>query len=733
MVNSDARVRRPAVREGYLDRDGPDRREKRGQESFIELSWNDALDLAARQLGEIYAKHGPSAVFGGSYGWASAGRFHHAQSQIHRFLNCLGGYSGTVGTYSHAALEGLCPYVVGDFERDILKGATSWPVLSRHTELFVLFGGVAIKNTQIAAGGATRHIVGQNLNKARANGAVFVNISPQKSDCPDALGADWLAIRPGTDTAMMLALAFVLWTENLADINFLKRYCVGFEQFLPYLLGHTDRQPKNPGWAARITGIPANRIRTLARRMARRRCLINMAWSLQRADHGEQPAWMIVVLAAMLGQIGLPGGGFGFGYASDNGTGHPVRRFRYGALPQGENPVKTHIPVARIADALLNPGARYQFMGEMRNYPDIRAIYWAGGNPFHHHQDLNRLVQAFRQPETVIVNEPFWTSTARHADIVFPATTPLERHDIAMGSWDTRIVAMEQVIEPVGESRNDFDIFSAIAERLDVGQKFHQGQDAEAWIKSIWAETRANAHQSGLYLPTIDELRTKGIHDNAPEIEERVLLEAFRADPIAHPLSTPSGKIEIFSETIAAMVLKDCAGHPTWIKPSERLGAPNETEFPLHLISNQPPNRLHSQFDPGKVSLEGKVNGREALTMHPLDANQRGLSDGDIVLVFNKRGACYAGVVLSNAIRQGCVQLPTGAWYDPIPSGPEAGYCRHGNPNVLTKDFGTSALAQGPTPMTAMVEIVKAEGAPEPSPFSAPVKVKATEESQLPQ
>ena len=200
-------------------------------------------------------------------------------------------------------------------------------------------------------------------------------------------------------------------------------------------MGDDDGQPKDADWAARITGIDAETIRELARRMAATRTMITTTWSLQRADHGEQPIWMTVVLAAMLGQIGLPGGGFGFGYGSMNRHGRSRAR-RCAALnrPSGANPIDSYIPVARISDLLLHPGETIDFNGKRVTYPDIQLVYWCGGNPFHHHQDINRLVQAWQRPETVIVHEICWTATARHADIVLPATTTLERNDIASSS-----------------------------------------------------------------------------------------------------------------------------------------------------------------------------------------------------------------------------------------------------------------------------------------------------------
>ena len=239
--------------------------------------------------------------------------------------------------------------------------------------------------------------------------------------------------------------------------------------------------------------------------MAGKRTLITAAWSLQRAQHGEQPYWMVVTLAAMLGQVGLPGGGFGFGYGAEGFVGSHWRRFNWATLSKGRNPTAFAIPVARIADLLLNPGDTVHYNGHDIVYPDIRLIYWAGGNPFHHHQDLNRLVQGWRKPDTVIVNEPWWTPTAQWADIVFPATTALERRDICASSHDPYAHVMEQVIEPQHEARSDHEIFKGLAEVLGLAAEFGEGRSEEQWLAHMWQRSAAQAEKAGFELPAFDQ------------------------------------------------------------------------------------------------------------------------------------------------------------------------------------------------------------------------------------
>ena len=703
-IHHRSRITQPMVRRGWLEKGPLDHGGGRGDDQFVEVSWDVALDLVAAELDRVKARHGNEAIFAGSYGWASAGRFHHAQSQIHRFLKQFGGYAYSVNTYSTAAAQNIIPHVFGMDFMNMLDNMTAWPVIAEHTKLVVAFGGLPLKNSQINAGGIGKHNTREFLNLARRNGAEFVNIGPLEEDIDTSLDPQWVAVRPNTDTALMLAIAHTLVSEGLHDEGFLTSYCTGFDRFLPYLTGTDDGQPKDADWAASICDIPAKAIRDLARRMSSTRCMITVSWSLQRADHGEQPFWMAGVLAAMLGQIGLPGGGIGYGYVGDSGIGHPVRRLSGPTLPQGNNPVQAHIPVARICDMLLNPGGTFEFNGQTMTYPDARVVYWCGGNPFHHHQDINNLVEAWQRPETVIVHEPWWNSVARHADIVLPATTTLERNDIGRASNDSLILAMQKAVEPVGDARNDYDIFSGIAERLGFADQFTEGRDEMAWLSHLYDVFRQKITNESIELPAFEDFWHAGMLELPTDDPDRILFREFRENPTKFPLKTPSGKIEIFSETIDGFHYDDCPGHPAWLEPAEWLGGETASDYSFHLISNQPTTRLHSQLDFGITSTSDKIQGREPVYLNPADAAARDIEEGDVVRLFNGRGACLAGARIRDSVRRSVAVIATGAWYDPeVPRGLDL----HGNPNVLTLDKGTSRLAQGPSAHTTLIAIEK--------------------------
>ena len=708
-VHAPTRIDRPYVREGWLrgDRRGGT---PRGGERFVPVEWDRAVRLVAEEVARVRETHGPASLFGGSYGWSSAGRFHHARTQLQRLLATAGGYTGQLTNYSYAAAMTLMPHIVGT--NDVVAGPVAeWRDIAAHARLMLCFGGLLLRNGQITAGGGGRHEMAGWIARAAQAGVRLVNISPVRADMPDFAGAEWLPIRPGTDTALMLGMAHVLFGEGLADTGFLARCTVGWERVRDYVLGAADGAAKTPEWAAAETGIPAARIVALARDCAVLPTMLTATWSLQRAERGEQPFWMLVSLAAMLGQIGRPGCGFGFGFGSMNGMGMARTEAPCVSLPNLPNPAHSWIPVARVAEMLERPGEPYDYNGHRLTYPDTRLIWWAGGNPFHHHQDLNRLLRAWARTETIIASEPWWNSLARHADIVLPATTSLERDDIGAAARDRFVLAMKRAIAPHAQARDEFDYMADIADALGVRDRFTQQRDAPAWLRAIYGRARDAALRLGAEMPDFETFWQAGSVEIPPPERAPVPFAAFARAPETAKLNTPSGKIELHSQTIAGFGYNDCPGHPVWFAPREYLGSRLAERFPLHLLTSQPATRLHSQLDQAGLSLMSKIRGREPIRLHPEDAAARGLAAGDIVRVFNDRGACLAGVVPDDGLLRGVAVMSTGAWLDPERPGEPGSLCVHGNVNVLTQDVGTSRLGQGPAAQSCLVEVARWDGA----------------------
>lgn len=699
------RVMRPMVRAGWLEKRGGSDGSRRGAEKFVPVSWDLASELVASEIRRVRDDFGNASIFAGSYGWASAGRFHHAPSLLKRMLNLCGGFTGHVDTYSLAAGPVILRHTLGP--NDACYGqAGTLDTIADNTRTLVVFGSLSPRTAQNEAGGIARHDFETRLKRIAGRDMRIVAVSPLRDDVPEWLQAEWWPIRPNTDAALMIGLAGEIVKAGRHDRDFLARCCSGADRYLAYLEGASDGIRKDAGWAAAITGLEAGRIGELARHLVDTRSMLTVSWSLQRAQHGEQPFWAALALAAVTGQIGLLGGGVGFGYGSVGGVGAPVTATISPAISQLRNPIDSFIPVSRIADMLLSPRTPFTYQGETRRYPDVRLVYWAGGNPFHHHQDINRLLKAWARPETIIVQEPMWTATAQRADIVLPATTSIERNDIAGNKRMDHVLAMRKAIEPLGESRSDFDIFNDLAGRLGVASAFNEGRDEMGWIRHLYEKSRADAAtRLGFEMPDFDTFWEKGAIE-LPTSDGPGFLSDFRDDPEGHGLATESGRIVLASERLALLDYADCPAHPAWLEPSEWLGnSRHDDEF--HLISNQPAGRLHSQIDNGVSSRAHKRNGREQARINPADAARLAIGDGDAIRLWNMRGACLATATVDDAVRGGVVALATGAWL--TPTGNE-GMDIAGNPNVLTPDVPTSQFSQGCSAYTCLVRIERYAG-----------------------
>jgi biotin/methionine sulfoxide reductase len=701
----DRRIMTPMVREGWLEKREFSDTNGRGREAFIPVSWDQALELVAGEINRVRHSYGNEAIFAGSYGWTSCGRFHHASTLLKRTLNLVGGFTGHVDTYSIAAGPVILRHTLGS---DVACGgqASTLDSIAEHTETLVIFGSLSPRTAQSEAGGIGAHRLETYLKRIAERKVRVILISPLRDDLPDWVEAEWWPIYPNTDTALMLGIAGEIVGADAHDKDFIDRYCSGSDTFVDYLTGKKDGAVKNASWAEAITGIKRDRIAALARIMVSTRSMMTVSWSLQRAHHGEQPFWAALGLAALVGQIGLPGGGVGYGYASLGGVGAPFGIGKSPAMSAGRKAIDSFIPVARISDLLLNPGAHYSYEGKERTYPDTRLVYWAGGNPFHHHQDLNRLMQGWLRPETIIVQDPMFTATARRADILLPASTSIERNDIAGNKRSDLVLAMHKAIPPVGEARSDFDIFNALAEKLGVADAFNEGRDEMQWIRHLYEETRRDARDRlDFDMPEFDLFWQQG-YANVPVRAHHTYLDNFRADPETHALQTESGRIVLGSKMLERLNYDDCPSHPAWIEPREWMGNA-DPKCELHLISHQPAGRLHSQLETGHASRSRKRSGREVARLSSTDAARFGILHDQTIRLWNDRGQCLATAEVSDDVRPGVIVLPTGAWF--TPSGDD-GLEIAGNPNVLTPDIPTSTLGQGCSAHTCLVRVAPFRG-----------------------
>ena len=697
----ETRVNHPMVRKSYLEAmtsgSGDTKPELRGKEEFVQVSWDVALGLTSKAILDTIDTHGNEGIFSSSYGgWSNAGIFRPNVLQG-RFFNLIGGHSTTSGDWSGGASQISLPHIIGDME--VYSPQTAWEQVRDNTEVFCLVGCDPFKNNRIEYRVAD-HQMYPRWEAIKKSGVKFVSINPQYTITDEALDAEWIKIIPGTDTALFLSMCYHLYTTDQHDQAYLDKYTVGFDKFLPSLLGKgEDGSPaKTPAWAAEITGISETKIIELAEMFAKNRSQFAGSWSLQRQDHGEMQHWAIIAFSSMLGGIGKPGQGVGFSWHYGNGGMPQSGKATPSGMSQGRNLVKSYCPASRITEMLENPGVEFDHNGSKHKYPLVKMIYNAGNNFMSHQQDTNRLVRALNDNvETIVVQDPWWCASTRWADIVLPASSTLERDDISSGGTysNDKVYAMKQVIEPQGEALDDFEIFRRLSQLFNCEYQFIEGKTKLQWIQEAYAKSSAT-------MP-FEEFWQKGIApiEVPQEANKWVRHGDFYQDPENSPLATRSGKIELFCQDFADYNLDDCPPIPTFMEPHEYLG--NAKEGQVHVVSPHPRMRLHSQMANTSVREVDNVQGREPCLMSPEDAAANGIKDGDLVEVYNERGSIIVGARVDKRIMKGVVSIYEGCW----PSVDSKGRCNSGLVNFITSTKASSKLSQATTANTVIANIRK--------------------------
>ncbi|MEH6735776.1 MAG: trimethylamine-N-oxide reductase TorA [Shewanella sp.] len=748
LVYNPSRVRYPMVRLDFLLKGHKSDTSQRGDFRFVRVTWDKALTLFKDSLDEVQTQYGPSGLHAGQTGWRATGQLHSSTSHMQRAVGMHGNFVKKIGDYSTGAGQTILPYILGSTE--VYAQGTSWPLILEQSKTIILWSNDPYKNLQVGWNAETHEsfaYLAELKEKVKQGKIRVISIDPVVTKTQKYLGCEQLYVNPQTDVALMLGIAHEMITSKLHDEKFIEGYSLGYDRFVPYILGESDSVAKTPEWASKITGVSPEIIRDLAKVMTKGRTQIMMGWCIQRQQHGEQPYWMAAVLATMIGQIGLPGGGISYGhhYSSigvpSSGAAAP------GAFPrnldEGQKPLfdsndfkgaSSTIPIARWIDAILEPGKTIDANGAKVTYPDIKMMVFSGNNPWSHHQDRNKMKQAFQKLECVVTVDINWTATCRFSDIVLPACTTFERNDIDVyGSYANRgVLAMQKMVEPLFDSLSDFDIFTRFAKIMGKETEYTRGMSEFDWIKKLYNDCKAD--NAGKFdMPNFDTFWKQG-YVHFGEGQPWTRHADFRDDPEMNPLGTPSGLIEIFSRKIAQFNYDDCPGHPTWIEKSERShGGPGSDKYPMWMQSCHPDKRLHSQMCESQQYRETyTVQGREPVYLNPTDAKQRGIKDGDVVRVFNDRGQLLAGAVVSDSFPSGVIRIHEGAWYGPVgkdgskEGGSEIGaLCSYGDPNTLTQDIGTSKLAQACSAYTCLVDFEKYQGKlPDVSSFSGPIETQ---------
>lgn len=642
---------------------------KRGEGKFERISWEEAVKTIASEWKRIRDAYGNESIYwqycSGQQSIVSSRR------AWQRLMNLMGGVLKYYGSYSNAQLAAAFPLTYGG-------RPASLPSVIADAELYVLFGN----NPSVTrpSGGGKGYQIDLALSKKRPK---IIVIDPCFTDTATTRADEWVPIRPGTDAALVEALAYEWITKNQVDQAFLDKYCVGYdEKTLPasapknadyksHILGRgPDRIEKTPEWASGITGIPADVIRRLAKEMAETKPLfVSQGWGPQRQANGEDTSRAIAMVPILLGQIGLPG--------TNSGEHEGNTSFPAVYLPVGKNPVKASIPCYLWTDAIVRGSEMTRrtdaLKGAEKLTQNIRMIINSGGNTMiNQHGDANwthEVLEDEKKLEFLVVCDNMMTPSCRYADILLPDTLGPETNDMACqgGSHGdvAEMLAIQKACEPEYEQKSSYEICRLIARELGLEMEFTEGRTQEEWVRWCYEETRKKVPE----LPTFEEFWKAGLAKVWHYRKDPIALEAFRKDPAAHPLKTPTGKIEIYSEQLAKETADWVIAEGdrinaipkfwrTWDMPGDSL----QKKYPLQCFGFHGHGRIHSTFHnlPKLRSLHP-----DALYMNPVDAGKRGIQDGDTVEIFNDRGIVRLPVRVTPRIMPGVVTMPQGAWYDP--------------------------------------------------------------------
>lgn len=637
---------------------------RRGAGEFRRVSWDDALNAIAEQMIRIKNTYGADTILAAT-GPGNMTLLHNtAGGVLHRLLHMFGGGTGWRGSMSFGAAMAASRYTLGT------TVTANDPEDLVNARLILLWAW----NSAEAIWGSTTNWY---ITQAKERGARIIGVDPRYTETMAAWADQWIPIFPGTDTAMMMAMAYTMMVEALHDQDFLDTYTTGFEVFRDYVLGISDGSPKTPAWAEAITGVPRTTIEQVARDYAAMKpAALISGLGMQRTAYGEQSFRASITLASMTGNIGIPGGSAAGNYALQ-----PRYRTAFGQFGAGPNALKKTIPVNKWADALL--------LGQSGGYEsDIKMVYSLGRNLLNQVPTINKGVAALQKPEFMVVHEQFMTPTAKFADVLLPITTWFEREDVCLAPGYA--IYMHKVIDPLYECKSDLEVFTELAKRLGIPG--YNDKTEKEWLRSFVPASE---------IPDFEDFQKRGVFHFRREKPHIAFEEQIRY-PSHNPFPTPSGKIEIYSQHLAELNQpQTIPAIPKYIEGWEGRSDPFRARYPLQLISPHANQYIHSTCTniPWLQEIEP-----HALWINPKDARERGIENGDHVKVYNARGALVVPALVTERIMPGVVSLDQGAWYDPDVSGIDRG----GSANILTRDEDTP-LGDGATTHSCLVQVALAQ------------------------
>lgn len=708
---------------------------KRGEGKFEEISWDEAIDTIVEKLQHTIDTYGNEAIY---VNYATGMYSCTGKQPGLRLLGLLGGYINQAYDYSTHMLQCVMPYMYGSadnvdddgnhvtlgapataFSPYDATNASSFSEAERASDLVVMFGN---SPAETRMGGANAVWDFARVREAvKGRGGRIVNIDFRLNETSSGHSDEWLPIRPGTDAALCSAIAHEWIVNDLVDLDFLHGYCVGYdEETLPdsakgqhrsyrdYIMGEGyDKVEKTPEWAAPITQIPAETIRALASEIASAKApFICQGWGPQRHTNGEDTTRAICMLPILIGKIGLPGTNTGQREAEP-----PT--YLVGGIP-APNPIETAIPVYQWINAVDHgsemTATNAGIVGADKLKSDIKFLWnYAGNCITNQHGDINYthdILVDESKLEFILVWDTVMTDSAKYADILLPDAMRSEQLNMQTQGYSeyyTAVVVGGPAQEAPGECRSSYDVCADIAERFGLREEFTEGRTHDEWVQYLYEQGAAEDPD----MPSWEEIKEQGIYKRA--LEPAIGLKDFREDPAGHPLGTPSGKIEIYSETLARIAETwDLADDevinpiPVFTPGFQGYGSVTE-EYPLYCCGFHHKSRTHSSF--GFIEELEKV-ARQQLWINPVDADARGIEDGDMLAVKSPAGEVRIEAKVTSRIVPGTVGIPQGAWHKADMDGDRVD--EGGCVNTLTT-YKPTPLAKGNGPAHSMiVEVAKA-------------------------
>lgn len=674
---------------------------ERGKGKFRRATWNEALTLVAKKMLDIKRNYGSQAILDQSYAGASYGVLHKSD-QIDglqgRFLGMFGCRTNSWSVPSYEGTTASSKWTFGtikDGNEDDTFAESKLMIMWGWNPAYTFHGGNTV----------------YYMRMAKQNGCKFVIIDPQFTDSAAAYDAWWIPIKPNTDAAMMAGMAYYIFINNLQDQKFINQFCMGMdagtmpqwsnfspngtEHFKGYILGWYDNQPKTPEWAAEICGVPAKDIIKLADMYATTKpAALKASWAPGRASFGEQYSRMAAALQAMTGNIGIIGGcaeGVGKSWSSA-GSAHPESENKWFGAIKSDRWAHTVLNYPNVTREEIGLWPRSDRLDGV--IPNIRAIFWHGSDWLNQLTNINKDIAAIKKLDLVVCLDATITPSGIWADVLLPACTHFERHDVAIPWYKGHYyIHRPKVIEPLGESKTDFQIFTELAYIIG-GEKFgaeynplanrdyfnYPDNVDEAYLAKWWKDKVMKTQHADM---TWEDFKDHGVYKFKLD---RPIVAFEKQIKYGKPFKTPSGRIEILCTELAKVSdwTRTKYGYhipsiPKWIEPFESLNSPKTAKYPYHMITPHPRHRTHSIYNNSSWLRE---TYDQEITISTIDSKKLDLKTGDTVEVFNDRGIIVLPVFVTERVMPGVVIVYEGAWMDLD----ENGIDRSGNPDFLTLD-----------------------------------------------